>query len=268
MSNQSVALQSAGGAIAAPQTESEAILSVISRAASDPSCDIEKMERLMQMHERMQAKQAEVAFAQALAEMQEHMPVIGERGAIKNKNGGVQSTYALWEDINEALKPVLTQYGFALSFRTNTGDGQVKVTGILSHRMGHREETDITLPSDVTGSKNAVQAVASSVSYGKRYTAGALLNLTSRGEDDDGQFAGQAPVKTITPAQIERLNSIALKCSDGVRKKFSSDWPDVSKVPADQYDAIANSLSGAAEKYQGKLKAEQAMKESEKEQTA
>src|SRR5690606_16446095 len=55
----------------------------------------------------------------------------------------------------------------------------------LTHKSGHREETTIKLPADPSGNKNAVQAVASSVSYGKRYTAGALLNLTSHAEDDD-----------------------------------------------------------------------------------
>ncbi|HDP4022085.1 TPA: single-stranded DNA-binding protein, partial [Pseudomonas aeruginosa] len=39
--------------------ESATILQVIQRAAADPQCDIEKMERLMQMHERFQARQAE-----------------------------------------------------------------------------------------------------------------------------------------------------------------------------------------------------------------
>ncbi|MEQ6424592.1 single-stranded DNA-binding protein, partial [Pseudomonas aeruginosa] len=36
--------------------ESATVLQVIQKAASDPSCDIEKLERLMAMHERMQAK--------------------------------------------------------------------------------------------------------------------------------------------------------------------------------------------------------------------
>lgn len=174
-------------------TEQATILQIVQRAASDPSCDIDKMERLMQMHERLQARQAEQAFNDALAQLQVVLPEVSERGAIKNRNGDKQSTYALWEDINQAIKPVLAQHGFALSFRTSTETG-IAVTGVLSHKLGHREESSILLPADVSGSKNAVQAIASSISYGKRYTAGALLNLTSRGEDDDGQ-AGGDPVE-------------------------------------------------------------------------
>jgi hypothetical protein len=43
------------------------------------------------------------------------------------------------------------------------------------------------LPVDLSGKKNPVQAVGSSVSYGKRYAIEALLNLTSRGQDDDSR---------------------------------------------------------------------------------
>lgn len=175
-----------------PPDQGATILAVISRAASDPSVDIDKMERLMQMHERMQARTAEGDFNSALSMMQPELPSVGERGGIKDRNGNIQSTYALWEDINQAIKPIMQRHGFALSFRTECGDG-ISVTGVLSHKAGHSERTTIKLPADKTGSKNDVQAVASSVSYGKRYTAGALLNLTSHGEDDDAFAAGSRP---------------------------------------------------------------------------
>lgn len=166
-------------------TEATTLLSVISRAASDPSCDLDKMERLLAMQERMIARTAQAEFAEAMAAMQAEMPSIGERG-----DAAGRYRFALWEDINQAIKPILQRHGFSLTFRTDTAD-KVAVTGVLIHRAGHREETSITLPADASGNKNAVQAVASSVSYGKRYTASALLNLTSHGEDDDA-FASVA----------------------------------------------------------------------------
>lgn len=166
--------------------EGSNLLAVISRAASDPTVDVEKMERLMTMYERIEGKRAEAAFSADLAEMQDALPSVGERGNAANRY-----TYALWEDINAAIKPVLKRHGFALSFRTDC-QKDVTVTGVLSHRSGHSVETSITLPADASGNKNAVQAIASAVSYGKRYTAGALLNLTSHGEDDDAFAATDA----------------------------------------------------------------------------
>jgi hypothetical protein len=195
-------------------SDTAAIIQVIERAALNPDVDIDKMERLLQMQERIMERNAKMAFASAMSAMQSELPVIAENGRIvvKEKGGDkiIQSTpFALWEDINDAIKPVLAKHGFALSFRTGLSqDGRVTVTAVLSHREGHEAETTMILPHDSTGSKNAVQAVGSSTSYGKRYTACALLNITSRGEDDDGETA--AP-KIIEPPAPPPKSSSSLK---------------------------------------------------------
>lgn len=188
--------------------ESTAIIQVIERAAMNPNVDIDKMERLLQMQERIIERNARAAFTGALADMQPKLPVINERGRIevpaKDGKAGHSTPYAKWEDINEAIRPLLAEHGFALSFRVGmAADGKIEVTGVLSHREGHQVETTITLMHDSSGSKNAVQAVGSSTSYGKRYTAMALLNITTRGEDDDGLLAG-AP-EFITDLQMGDL---------------------------------------------------------------
>lgn len=198
---------------APPVAEGATLLAVISRIASDPSTDVDKLERLMLMYERGESKRAESAFASALADMQSDLPSIGERG-----NAAGRYMYALWEDINQAIKPVLQRHGFALSFRVDCADG-IAVTGVLSHKDGHRESTTIKLPADGSGNKNAVQAVASSVSYGKRYTAGALLNLTSHGEDDDAFAACQPDAYNIS------------EWSDAI--KSASDMTELKKIGDD-----------------------------------
>jgi hypothetical protein len=180
------------------------ILAVIERAARDPNVDVDKMERLMAMHERVLAKTAEAAFNAALSELQPKLPVITENGTIRNSAGKVQSKYALWEDVVAAVTPLLGEYGFALSFKVGRDGDRLTVTGILRHRDGHSEETTLSLPIDASGSKNNVQGVGSSVSYGKRYTTQALLNLVSRGEDDDGHLASNGN-ETISAEQKETL---------------------------------------------------------------
>lgn len=215
MSAQALAERNEGDIVAHPATDSAALIQVISRAAADPNVDIDKMERLMQMHERLTDRAARSAFTAALAQMQPELPVVDRKGLItihkkdapKVAANVIQSTpYALWEDINEAIRPLLAKYGFALSFRVKKADDRVEVTGVLSHREGHSEETMLSLPMDVTGSKNNVQAIGSSTKYGMRYTAVALLNITTRGEDDDGKAAGLGDV--ITDEQFEALSAL------------------------------------------------------------
>ncbi|WP_377838738.1 ERF family protein [Bosea sp. UC22_33] len=146
--------------------ETTAIISMIERAARDPAVDIDKMERLMLMQERAMERSARAAYAEALALLQPELPSVARNGRIvvtdkADRNKVIQSTaYARWEDINDAIKPALAKHGFSLSFKVGmANDGKITVTGILTHREGHQEETTITLPHDSTGSKNAVQAV-------------------------------------------------------------------------------------------------------------
>lgn len=226
-------------------SESAAIIQVIERAAMNPSVDIDKMERLLQMQERIMERQAKAAYDAAFADMQNDLPEIGERGGIKDRNGNVQSKYALWEDINEAIKPVLAKHGFGISFRTGQHDGRIVVTGVLSHRDGHREETTMELPTDTSGSKNAVQAVGSSTSYGKRYTAQALLNLTSRGEDDDGEKAGAKADNeaNVTDAQASIIRQL-IEEGKLATDSFCSRWKvqSVTEVKAKSYNEVIRSL--------------------------
>lgn len=215
-------------------TENTAMVSMFERMASDPNVDVDKLERLMQMRERAIERSAKTDFDAAMAEMQPELPVIGERGKAAGRY-----TYALWEDINSQIKPVLQKHGFALTFRTDFKNG-ISITGVLSHRVGHREETSITLPADGSGNKNDVQAVASSVSYGKRYTAGALLNLTSHGEDDD---AYRAAVETISDDQEIQINDM-LEATGSDKAKFLK-WLKVEKVsdiPAKSFDSVMVTL--------------------------
>ncbi|CAB4202915.1 hypothetical protein UFOVP1623_13 [uncultured Caudovirales phage] len=63
-------------------TDSNAMMAIIERAARDPNIDIDKMERLMAMKERMDASRAKSAFDSALAEMQPKLPVVHKNGKI------------------------------------------------------------------------------------------------------------------------------------------------------------------------------------------
>lgn len=164
------------------------LLEVISKAARDPAVDIDKMERLLQMQERVEARHAEVAFSEAFAEMQPQLPTITMNGQIVH-NGKVISEFSDWPNINKIVTPILSQHGFSLSFKPADVEGKTAVTAVLRHRLGYRDEATLALPTDTSGAKNAVQGVGSSLTYGKRYCGVLILNLTIEGEDDDGSAA-------------------------------------------------------------------------------
>ena len=204
-------------ALPAAGPESATILELIGRMSSDQSVDVAKVEKLVDLYMRVTANTARQEYAAALADMQPQLPLIAERGGIKDRNDNVQSRYALWEDIVSAITPILSEHGFALSFRTQNEANMVSVTGVLSHRAGHSEQTTLALPIDTSGSKNAVQSVGSSTSYGKRYTAGALLNLRTGDIDDDGASGGKP---TLSEEQVANLDALLSEIGGDAKARY------------------------------------------------
>jgi hypothetical protein len=208
------------------------LLEVIAKAARDPAVDMDKMERLLAMQERVQTRGAEIAFSQALATMQPQLPTIKKNGQIEH-SGKKISDFAEWSDISKAISPILSAHGFSLSFKPSN-DGKPAVTAILRHEAGHKDECTLELPLDTSGAKNAVQAVGSSLTYGKRYAAVLLLNITVEGEDDDGSSA--AP-KTIVQAPRDRAFPLGpAKNKTDLKNKIHAAWLEIDECgDADQF---------------------------------
>lgn len=161
-------------------------VSMFERLALDPNANVEKLEKLVEMQKWVMRHNAEAAFNRSFADMQGEIPTVIERA--KTNNG----TYAPLEDIQDAVRPILQRHGFSLSFRTEWPDkSTVKVIGILTHSQGHKRESEFLSGADSSGNKNAIQGLGSAVTYGRRYTTKDLLNITTRGADDDGARTGR-----------------------------------------------------------------------------
>lgn len=222
--------------------DSGVILRMIDKLAAKPDVDLMRVEQMFDLYERAQAHEARLQFDASLSDMQPNLPVIEARGRIKNNAGKTQSNYARWEDCVEKINPIVSRYGFALSFNTtNVESNQVTVTCTLSHQSGHRESTSLTLPFDSSGSKNTVQSIGSSLSYGKRYTAFALLNIVSRGEDDDGLSAGS---NRISDEQAQAIRDLVESTGSDLNKFLTAFQVDqIQDLPAKAYDRAVSLLS-------------------------
>jgi hypothetical protein len=167
---------------ALPATVSDPATMII-ELASNPAVDVDKLQRLIDMQKDARRDHAIAAFNQDFARMQAEIPTVIEKG-----KGDKGMSYARLEDIIETVRPVLQRHGFSLSHQTEWPDkSTIKVIGILTHREGHERRSEFLASADQTGSKNAIQALGSSNSYGRRYTTKDLLNIVTKQEDDDGQ---------------------------------------------------------------------------------
>lgn len=178
-----------------PQAESSGagnILAVIARAAADPTVDVGKMERLMQMHRDEIARQAAQAYAEGLVAVQKAMPTVRK----DRLNTQTNSTYATLEAVNRLVTPIYTAHGFALSFGTEESPvaEHVRIVCDVLHRDGHSRRYVYDAPMDGHGiggkvNKTPTHARGSAISYGRRYLTNMIFNLTASDEDDDGNGA-------------------------------------------------------------------------------
>lgn len=223
-----------------PPAQSAAIIQVIERAALNPEIDVEKMERLLAMQERILDRDAKEAFNAAMAGAQAEMPAV-----VKDAdNDQTKSKYARLEAINEAITPIVTKHGFATSFGEDTcpKEGHRRIICDVSHIRGHSRQYYGDVPVDDTGMKGTrnktdTHAYGSTMTYGRRYVKLMVFDITLKDEDDDGNRAADNR-EVITEEQVMELRDL-LESVDGDEPKFlkSVKMERLEDMWADKYEA-------------------------------
>lgn len=220
------------------QSISGGLLNVIERASRDPSVDIDKLERLLQMSERVQARDAEQAFNIAMNAAQAEMRPI----AANASNPQTKSRYATFDKLDKALRPIYTAHGFSMSY--DEGDSpkpeHVRVLCYVAHNAGHTRTYHRDMPADGKGAKGGdvmtkTHAAGAAGSYGARYLLKGIWNVAVGEEDNDGNGA------PVNREQFETL--IGLKDAVGADlARFCRlyDINGLQHLPASKYeDAVA-----------------------------
>lgn len=211
------------------------ILQVIQTAAQNPSVDIEKMERLLAMHERILARDAEAEFNEAMRSCQAEM----RRISADATNPQTKSNYATYGKLDSVLRPIYTAHGFSLSF--SDGDtpkpDYVRVVCKVRHRAGYSEPHWKDMPADGKGAKGGdvmtkTHAAGAAQQYGMRYLLKGIFNVAIGDEDNDGNTDGM-PEKDL-------LDWIAKIEAQTTKEKAKEVWHDAVKVAKDHSDAWAS----------------------------
>jgi hypothetical protein len=197
------------------------ILSLIEKVALDPQADVEKLERMMAMYERLKAKEAELAYNTAKGRILRKLAgirivknraVLYETEKEKPQKGTYEAfKYAPLEEIDKHLRPLLVAEDMDLSYSDEPQEGGgILICGRLKHLpSGHYEDSFMPAPPDTTGGKSEVQAVGSTNSFLRRYVACNIFNIVVVGDDDDG--AGG----TIDEAQTKTILDLVNKAKVG-----------------------------------------------------
>jgi hypothetical protein len=213
-------------------------MDMLARAVQS-GADLDMIEKLMNLQERWEASNARKAFEESLAKAKGEIPVI-----IRNASGHNSKKYADFAAIAKVIDPILARHGLSYRFRTMQTD-KISVTCVLFGH-GHSEETTLSGPADASGSKNAIQAIGSTLTYLQRYSLVQALGLAAA-EDDDGKAVAGVPL--ITQEQADTLRDLIEV--HGKNRAVFLKWAKVERIEdirADYYQSCVDAIKTPAKK--------------------
>ncbi len=161
-------------------------------AAVAKGVDTDQLTKLMDLQERWEKNEARKAFADAMVAFKAEDIAI-EKNKDVHHNGKFMYSHATLDNVCRQIISALQKHGISHNWRVDQSEGRVKVSCVLRHRMGHEEAVTLEGAPDTSGAKNAIQAMASTVSYLQRYTLLASTGLAAGIDDTDGGGASGMP---------------------------------------------------------------------------
>jgi hypothetical protein len=203
-------------------------------------------EKIMDLQERWEARTARKAFDAAISEAKAEIPVIIKNREMNAGNGRTQYKYEDMAAIARAVDPILSKHGLGYRFRTHTENNVISVTCIIFHAEGHAEENTLCANADTSGSKNAIQALGSALTYLQRYSLKAALGLAASA-DDDGAASGNGGA--ISPKQLAELIHLCDEVgADKMRFCAYLKVPSLAEIPAKRFDEAVSALNAKVAK--------------------
>lgn len=176
------------------------------------------IEKLVELKDRVDRRNSEKEFNDALAQFQSECPPIKRASVAKvvTKSGSSYSyNYAELDEIARTVGPFLFSRGLSFTWNSETSDNSVKCTCYLRHRNGHSITATFQAPIPASlGSMNDIQIHAAVLTYLKRQTLVEILGLTTTEIDTDAV----SPEK-ISDEDIEMLKK-QITSSGTTEEKF------------------------------------------------
>lgn len=222
-------------------------VSSLVRLALDRGVDVEVLERLVALQERVTERDARAAFFQALADFQEACPEIPKSKTAQIKTRGGSSfnyTYAPLEAITRTIRPALKERGLSYSWDVEAVDGVLNVICVLRHVEGHVERSTFPVPTATDAAMSAAQKNGAALTYGRRQSLVAVLGLTTADDDPDAPLEG-FEVEAITEGQVADLQALIEEVGADTKKVLG--WLKVGSladIPAPEYTRAVRALEG------------------------
>lgn len=211
------------------------IQAIIDRGITSDSVGV--MERLVELHEKMEARNAEKEFNAAFVALQKDLPVIVASTVIPNRG-----KYERFEDVMHVVGPLLVKHGFSISFTMDFKENRVLETCHLRHIAGHSQSNSFAVRTGKADTET--QSDCKAATTAKRNALLNCLNIVIRqdvmqDEENDASLEG----KRVSFEQAQYLRE-QVKETRSDEESFLSfaGAADYDQILASRYDQLVAAL--------------------------
>ena len=217
-----------------PTTQANPYLGMI-QTMLDRGGDLANLDQMLDLQLKWEANEARKAFVAAMAAFKaEPMEILKKKlVSFETNSGSTSYMHAELSDVTDAVVPAMGKHGLSHRWDVTQNGGQITVTCIITHAAGHSESVSMTAAPDNSGKKNAIQQVASTVSYLQRYTLLAATGMATKGMDDDGRHYDEPEPEPLDQKAADWIKQVQqLQEPDEwapLKKKMMADYGGVVK---------------------------------------
>jgi hypothetical protein len=202
------------------------LMHIIERAAQAPEFDLDRLEKLLALRERWESNAARQAYVEAMAAFKANPPRITKNKHVRfvTNRGVTEYDHATHAEVVGKITEGLSANGFSHAWLNdqNADTGIITVTCVLTHIGGHSERAHMSGRADESGGKNAIQAIASAITYLQRYTLLSVTGMTSEDLPDHDGKAAPPELPDVPPDAWTVLQDAAKENSEALRAAWRS----------------------------------------------
>jgi len=211
------------GAIALPDNSPAAMM----LKAMAQGATLEQVEKMMDLQERWERREAEKAFRESFAAFRGENIIIPKTKHVDRKGGG-SFDQAEYDEVCRRLSPALSKHGFSFRHDVKFGAKRWMVDGVendapwvyvtchLEHRAGHTETLLLEGPPGDQSVNTPVQNMQTTASYLKRQSLLAITGTGTGGEDDENKMRKREEATAKTDALDELRDAGRAASMDGM----------------------------------------------------
>lgn len=193
-----------------------ALLNIVQRSDIDP----DRLEKFMDLQIKLEERQAEKSFNEAMANFQRECPIINKTKKVdfSSKSGNrTKYDYAPLDEMIHVIKPILTKYGLSYAFDLERDGEENKLLTTIAHIDGHKKSFSYYFDKLHDDNRmNSSQRRKSALTFAKRSALENALGVVTQDADDDAQ---RAVDNIVTSEQVDEIYNL-LRLTDTGQEKF------------------------------------------------